>query len=223
MEQLKYVGIFGNSTATTAGFLWLMLLMVGCSKNKAHITTATIPSTKETYISITTQDTSQWPVTFGFGRPAHANEIAALDIDVHPDGTGLPAGSGDAVKGKTLYAAKCAACHGIIGNDGPNDKLVGIDEEDALPFGQDPTRVKTIGNYWPYATTVFDYIRRAMPYHAPGSLSNEEVYSLTAFLLHANKIIDSTTVINAYSLPKVVMPGKVLFVEDDRRGGAEIR
>lgn len=87
----------------------------------------------------------------------------------------------------------------------------------------DTTRAKAIGNYWPYATTLFDYTRRAMPYNAPGSLSAGEVYSLTAFLLYANKIIDSEKVINAASLPQVVMPAKKFFVTDDRRGGPEIR
>lgn len=221
MEQLKHLGISTCSTAST-GLLCLMLI-AGCSRNKEHIATATIASTNQVYVSNNIQDTSKWPATFGFGRPAHASEIAVLDIDVRPDGTGLPPGSGDVVKGKTLYADNCAACHGKNGNDGPNDILVGTDLEDAVPFGKDPTRVKTIGNYWPHATTVFDYIRRAMPYHAPGSLSNEEVYSLTAFLLYVNKVIDSTTVINAQTLPKIVMPGKELFVEDDRRGGTEVR
>ena len=223
MAQHKGLGVYLNSTASTAGLMCLMLLNTGCSRNKEDIPTSTVASTNEAYISINIQDTTNWPPIFGFGRPAHASEIAVLDIDVRPDGTGLPTGSGDAVRGKALYAANCAACHGINGYDGPNDKLVGIDSVNALPFGQDPTRAKTIGNYWPYATTVFDYIRRAMPYLAPGSLSNDEVYSITAFLLHENKIIDSTTIINAQTLPKVVMPGKVLFVEDDRRGGAEVR
>lgn len=223
MEQLKHIEFYTCSIAGTAGLLCLMLLIAGCSRDKEGITTATTASTSQVDVSTNIHDTSTWPATFGFGRPAHASEIDLLDIDVRPDGTGLPPGSGDVVKGKALYADNCAACHGINGNDGPNDILVGIDLEDALPFGKDPTRVKTIGNYWPYATTVFDYIRRAMPYHAPGSLSNDEVYSLTAFLLYLNKVIDSTTVINAQTLPKIEMPGKDLFVEDDRLGGTEVR
>jgi cytochrome c len=89
-------------------------------------------------------------------------------------------------------------------------------------FG-DTVKAKTIGNYWPYATTVFDYIRRAMPYNAPGSLTNEEVYSLTAFLLWRNGIIDSTKEINAHNLAAVVMPAKALYINDDRRGGDEVR
>src|SRR5690606_33050469 len=87
----------------------------------------------------------------------------------------------------------------------------------------DTTKARTIGNYWPYATTVYDYINRAMPFNKPGSLTADEVYSLTAFLLNANNIIDSTAVMNPTNLPKVVMPAKDLFVPDDRKGGPEIR
>ena len=87
----------------------------------------------------------------------------------------------------------------------------------------DKKKEKTIGNYWPYATTVFDYVRRAMPFNAPGSLTNEEVYHLTAYLLNANEIIDEKYVINAQTLPKVIMPAQKLYVPDDRKGGAEIK
>lgn len=87
----------------------------------------------------------------------------------------------------------------------------------------DTVHVKAIGNYWPYATTLFDYIRRAMPFNAPGTLSNEEVYHLTAFLLSSNKVIDSNMVINARTLPAVDMPARKLYVNDDRRGGNEVR
>ncbi|MBN9384547.1 MAG: cytochrome c [Chitinophagaceae bacterium] len=156
-----------------------------------------------------------WPLHFGFGRIATTKEIAALNISIRPDGKGLPAGSGTVREGRAIYLMKCAACHGSTGVEGPQARLV-------APMG-DTTRAKAIGNYWPYATTLFDYTRRAMPYNAPGSLSAGEVYSLTAFLLYANKIIDSEKVINAASLPQVVMPAKKFFVTDDRRGGPEIR
>jgi S-disulfanyl-L-cysteine oxidoreductase SoxD len=163
-------------------------------------------------------DTTGGPASFGFGRMATPQEITAMDISIRPDGKGLPPGSGTAGEGKAIYAVKCAACHGKTGTEGPYARLVG-------PMGDtgDTTKAKTIGNYWPYATTIFDYTRRAMPFYAPGSLSDAEVYSLTAFLLAANKIIDSSAVVDAQSLPRVKMPAHDLFVPDDRRGGPEVR
>jgi len=171
------------------------------------------PSAYPTQQPAAIADTLDRAIRFGFGRPATDAEIRRLDIDVRPDGVGLPAGLGSVKAGKQIYGAKCAACHGING-EGPTNRLV------ATSF---TAREKAIGNYWPYATTLFDYIRRAMPFNAPGSLTNEEVYSLTAYLLAANKIIDSTAVIDARTLPKVVMPAQKLFVPDDRRGGREVR
>lgn len=163
-------------------------------------------------------DTTLLPSSFGFGRKATQDEIDKWDIDVRPDGKGLPAGSGISAKGKLIFDAKCVACHGAGGIGGPNGSLVttATDTKEKRPE-------KTIGNYWPYATTVFDYIRRAMPFNAPGSLTNEEVYNLTAYLLTANKIIDEKAVIDAKSLPKVVMPAQKLFVPDDRKGGPEVK
>lgn len=154
-----------------------------------------------------------WPESFGFGRAARAREIDSLDIDVRPDGEGLPPGSGTAYSGSVVYATKCASCHGKTGAEGPFAKLVTTDDG----------REKTIGNYWPYATTIYDYINRSMPYNAPGSLTPEEVYSLTAYLLHANKIIGPDTIINAETLPAIVMPAQKLFIPDDRKGGPEVR
>jgi len=101
--------------------------------------------------------------------------------------------------------------------------LVGREPRQGFPFGRDPSAVKTIGNYWPFATTVYDYVNRAMPLDAPGSLKPDEVYSLVAFLLWRNEIITNTEVMNAQSLPRVVMPARDRFVPDDRRGGAHIR
>ena len=111
---------------------------------------------------------------FGFGRPARADELRAQDIDVGPDGRGLPAGSGTVAEGRALYAARCAVCHGANGEGGPNDRLVGTE-----PVGPDGFP-RTIGNYWPYAPTLFDYTRRAMPLDAPGSLTDDQVYGLVA-------------------------------------------
>ncbi len=157
---------------------------------------------------------SKPPSRFGFGKPADSATIAAWDIDISPDGRGLPQGSGTVAYGRSVYTVKCVSCHGPTGTESAY-RLVGA-------FG-DTVKAKTIGNYWPYATTIFDYIRRAMPLNAPGSLSDSEVYGLTAFLLHANKIIDSNTVINAKTLPRIVMPAQKLFVPDDRKGGPEVR
>ena len=157
------------------------------------------------------------PARYGIGRPATPAEIAAIDIDVRPDGRGLPAGRGTAAEGAPLYAAKCAACHGATGREGPNDVLVGRDSRPGFPFAQDPALPHTIGNYWPYATTVFDYVRRAMPPTAPGSLTDDEVYALTAFLLRANEIITDEAVMDRATLPKVMMPAQKYFTPDTRR------
>jgi cytochrome c len=162
------------------------------------------------------------PATYGFGRAASADEIRAWDTDVRPDGTGLPRGSGTARLGAPIYARKCAMCHGATGKEGPFDVLVGREPRD-FSFGRDIALVQTIGNYWPYATTIYDYINRAMPQDAPGSLTPDEVYALTAFLLWKNEIVAETTVIDARSLPRVVMPAHDRFVPDDRKGGKEIR
>lgn len=140
-----------------------------------------------------------------------------------PDGTGLPSGSGTASQGAVLYRRKCAACHGQTGTEGPFDRLVAREPRQGFPFGRDSTLVKTIGNYWPYATTLYDYVNRAMPLNAPGSLKPEEVYSLVAFLLWRNEIIPNTAVMNAHTLPRVVMPAHDRFVLDNRGGGPEIR
>jgi len=156
-----------------------------------------------------------WPASFKIGRVATEKEITAWDIDVRPDGKGLPPGYGRIADRRDIYAVKCASCHGITGKEGPLNRLV-------TPMG-DTSKSKAIGNYWPYASTLFDYIRRTMPYTMPGSLNDNEVYSLTAFLLYSNKIIDSTTEMNAQNLPKVVMPAQKYFVTDDRKGGPEVR
>ena len=157
---------------------------------------------------------------FGFGKAATPQEIAVLDIDVRPDGKGLPAGQGDATKGKVLYLAKCVACHGDNDTDLSKTKLL------APILVSDTTansRPKAIGNYWPYATTLYDYLRRSMPYNAPGTLTDNEVYSITAYLLSANKIIKPSQVLNAKNLPKIIMPAKKLFIMDDRKGGPDVK
>ena len=152
-------------------------------------------------------------IRYGFGQPATEAEIQAWDIDIAPDGVGLPRGRGTVEQGATLYAVKCAACHGPTGTEGPKDRLVGGQGSLA---SDNP--VKTIGSYWPYATTLYDYIFRAMPFTAPQSLTPNEVYSLVAWLLHQNGIIPSDAVIDAVTLPAVRMPNRERFVSDLRPG-----
>lgn len=172
------------------------------------------------------------PARFGVGRPATAAEIAAWDVDISPDGRGLPPGQGTHAQGAAVYAAKCAACHGPGGEGqvGPPTlgqpaapKLVGRDPRDGFTFGQDPKLAKTVGNYWPYATTVFDYVRRTMPITAPGTLTNSEVYAVVAFLLAENEVIDKAAVMDSVTLAAVKMPARDKFVADDRKGGATFR
>ena len=167
--------------------------------------------------------TADWPVSFAIGRNATAAEITALDIDFGPDGAGAPPGSGSVAEGKQVYDAKCFMCHGPTGQEGPNDRLVGREPGDAFPFGETRSVRKTIGNYWPYATTIFDYVNRAMPLTSPGSLTSSEVYAVAAYILFLNEIIPEDAVMDAESLPKVVMPSRDRFVADDRVGGPEVR
>jgi S-disulfanyl-L-cysteine oxidoreductase SoxD len=163
---------------------------------------------------------------FGFGRPATTDEIRAWDTDVRADGRGLPTDSGTAAEGAAIYATQCAACHGSDGVHGtvpPAPPLVGRLPGDAFPFATDTTAVATVGNYWPYATTLYDYIRRAMPFTAPGTLTPHEVYALVAFILVRNQIVAPATVMNAQTLPLVRMPARNRFVPDDRTGGPGLR
>jgi S-disulfanyl-L-cysteine oxidoreductase SoxD len=147
------------------------------------------------------------------GTPATAADLAAWNIDVAPDGRGLPIGSGDVATGAQVFASKCAACHGAAGQGGLGDPLVG--GRGTLTSAK-PKR--TVGSYWPYATTLFDYINRAMPYNAPKSLSADEVYAVCAFLLNQNGIVPGGARLDAQSLPKVKMPNKDGFVGDPRPG-----
>lgn len=164
------------------------------------------------------------PEYLGLGTPATAATLARVDIDVNPAGAGLPAGDGDAARGATVYAAKCASCHGPRGEgQGPYPRLIGAEPRAGFPFGTDARIPKTIGNYWPYATTLYDYVHRAMPFTAPGSLMPGEVYSLVAFLLAENQVIPATAVMNASTLPKVQMPARAHFVLDNRKGGQPFR
>lgn len=160
---------------------------------------------------------------FGIGRPATPAEIAKLDIDVMPDGRGLPAGRGTVAEGAAIYAAKCRSCHGAEGVGGTFDRLVGRESGPNFNFAMDPKLVKTVGNYWPYATTLYDYTYRAMPFMQPGTLTPNETYSLVAYILALNKIVAEDAVMDQASLPKVVMPARDKFVMDNRKGGKLVK
>ena len=147
----------------------------------------------------------------GLGQPATAADIRLWNIDVGPSGEGLPPGRGTVPQGATVYAAKCAKCHGASGTEGPMDRLVGGQRSLATT-----SPVKTIGSYWPYATTLYDYIHRAMPFDAPQSLTPDEVYSVTAWLLHQNGIIAENAVIDSSTLAAIQMPNRHGFIPDPR-------
>ncbi|WP_455244259.1 c-type cytochrome [Petrachloros mirabilis] len=151
------------------------------------------------------------PERYGFGRPATEGEIKAWDIAIDPTGVGLPPGRGTVQQGAAVYANKCAACHGPTGIEGPQVPLVG--GQGSLTTDKP---IKTIGSYWPYATTLYDYIYRAMPFTAPQSLTPDEVYALVAWLLHENGIISSDATMDSTTLPAVNMPNRNGFVSDPR-------
>ncbi|MCF8469603.1 MAG: cytochrome c [Parvibaculum sp.] len=149
------------------------------------------------------------------GTPLSQNEIDRWSITIFPDGRNLPAGSGNARNGAALYNDKCVACHGPSGKEGPASRLAGSDGffsfKDPLRIlriRKNPLLLFSVGGQWPYATTVFDYIRRAMPHTAPKSLSNDEVYALTAYILYLNGLTDKETRLDATTLPRIVMPGR---------------
>jgi mono/diheme cytochrome c family protein len=144
-----------------------------------------------------------------FGRPATPDEIKLWDIDVRPDGKGLPEGSGTVVHGKEVYQVNCEGCHGPNGQGGIKDRLVGGQGT----LGSDKP-IKTVGSYWPYATTLFDYIRRAMPYPAPGSLGVDDTYAVVAYILNLNGVLPDDAKLDRESLPQVRMPNRDGFIPD---------
>ncbi len=166
-----------------------------------------------------------WTFTFGagaslaqgvnLGKRISQSDLAPWDIDIEPSGTGLPAGSGTSDQGASIFADNCSACHGD-GGKGATTTTSGAPAappvvSDTKRNGIDDTTL-TIANYWPYATTLFDYIRRAMPWTAPRSLTDDQVYALTAYILAQNKLIDAKLVINSQTLPKVQMPNRDGFI-----------
>jgi S-disulfanyl-L-cysteine oxidoreductase SoxD len=146
------------------------------------------------------------------GKPISPEDLAAWDISIGPDGAGLPPGSGTAKQGEAVFTAKCQACHGAKGAGQPNDRLVG--GQGSLP-GDKPA-IKTVGSFWPYATTLFDYVRRAMPFTAPGSMTDDEVYAVSAYILAEANIIDRAMILDAETLPLVRMPNRDGFIPDPR-------
>jgi cytochrome c len=148
---------------------------------------------------------------YGFGTLATPEQIAGWNIEVAPDGKNLPAGQGTVQRGRQVYVAQCAACHGAKGEGGMGDPLVG---GDGTLASRKP--VRTVGSYWPYATTLFDYIRRAMPLTAPQSLSNDDVYAVTGYLLAMNGIVKDDATIDAAAIKNIRMPNRDGFVDDAR-------
>lgn len=167
---------------------------------------------------------SSEPVTFplGIGRAPSPQELARVAVSVHVDGEGLPPGRGTAEEGALIYRNRCAACHGPDGHGTPAGwPLVGRNPGDAFDFAEslEAEVRRTIGNFWPYAVTLFDYTRRSMPMDRPGSLTADELYAVTAWMLWRNDLIPPDLVLDATSLPRVRMPAADRFIPDDRRRG----
>lgn len=149
--------------------------------------------------------------SYGIGRPATAAEIAGWNIDVGHDGSNLPTGSGSVGHGREVYAQQCASCHGDKGEGGVGDRLAG--GQGTIGTAKP---VRTVGSYWPYAPTLFDYIRRAMPQNAPQSLSDDDVYAVSAYILNLNGLVGADATLDAKSLAAIRMPNRDKFVGDAR-------
>lgn len=203
--------------ARTLAALALLMLAVACSREQpaSGAAASAVP---------TAAKASPLPDRLGLGHAPTAARLAAIDIDANPAGVGLPPGRGTYAEGKSIFAQQCAACHGAQGQgQGPYPQLIGVAPRPGFTFDADFKIPKTIGNYWPYSTTVYDYIHRAMPLTAPGSLRPNEVYGLVAYLLAENQVVPQSFVADASTLPKVKMPAHDHFVPDDRTGGATFR
>ncbi len=148
---------------------------------------------------------------YDVGRAPSPQEIARWDISIRPDGKGLPAGQGSVAAGREIFANRCAKCHGTSGQGSDSVALAG--GQGSL---NGPKPLKTVSSYWPYATTVFDYVRRAMPFDNPGTLSDEQVYSLTAYVLYLGGVVPLNTTLDARTLPQVRMPNRDGFIPDPR-------
>jgi cytochrome c len=167
---------------------------------------------------------AQAPTTpLGIGRAATPEEIRALDIDAAPDGHGLPDGRGTAADGAPVYAAKCAGCHGAKGEGGSAERLVGLNTGGSFAYATDGKLIRTVGSYWPYATTLYDYTYRAMPFAEPGTLTPDQTYGVVAYLLSLNGLIAEGAVMDKTTLPRIVMPAHDHFVPDNRKGGPVVK
>jgi S-disulfanyl-L-cysteine oxidoreductase SoxD len=164
------------------------------------------------FVALTTLARAANAGSLGIGHVASPAEIAGWDIDVRADGQGLPPGHSSVREGEKIFAESCAACHGAKGEGMPADRLVG-------GFGTLATSkpVRTVGSYWPYTSTLFDYIRRAMPFNSPQSLTADQVYAVSAYILYLNNIVTEDTVLDATSLPRVEMPNRNGFTSPDPR------
>jgi len=162
-------------------------------------------------LALTFAARAETPGHYGIGRAATDAEIAGWNIDIGRDGAALPPGSGSVERGRIVFSEQCAACHGDNGQGGVGDRLVGGQGTLASP-----KPIRTVGSYWPYASTLFDYIRRAMPQNAPQSLSNEDVYAVSAYILSLNGVVPANAVLDAKSLAAVKMPNRDGFVSDPR-------
>jgi S-disulfanyl-L-cysteine oxidoreductase SoxD len=148
---------------------------------------------------------------YGIGRPATAAEIAGWNIDIGRNGENLPPGSGSVSHGREVFEQQCAACHGAKGEGGVGDRLVGGQGTIATA-----KPIKTVGSFWPYAPTLFDYIRRAMPQNAPQSLDNDDVYAVSAYILNLNGLLAADATLDANTLSAIKMPNRAMFVGDPR-------
>ena len=161
-------------------------------------------------LCVVTAAAAQSP-TFGVGRTPAAGELNAIDIEILPDGRGLPPGRGTAAIGRDVYARRCETCHGPTGREGPQDVLAG--GQGSLTTARPQ---KTVGSYWPYATTLWDYIRRSMPFDHPGTMTVDEVYAASAYVLFLSGIVGERDVLDQTTLPQVQMPNRNGFVADPR-------
>jgi len=162
-------------------------------------------------LALTSVTRAQTQGPYGIGRSATAAEIAGWNIDIDRYGNNLPPGSGSVSRGREVFDQQCASCHGAKSEGGLGDRLVG-----GMGTLATPEPVRTVGSYWPYAPTLFDYIRRAMPQNAPQSLSNEDVYAVSTYILNLNGLLPPDATLDAKTLSAIKMPNRSMFVGDPR-------